>query len=135
MKDSKQLKQSAQLSEPEDQLVAEDGEVEMKEPPEPFLSHDDDPSKKFEFLEFKKILGAMPSGTASVGSILGAMVYQIGVNAEQRQHEALDPQYYEKPRAITKRISDRGVKRKSTMQALQANMDEQAMSSVFDDAL
>lgn len=107
----------------------------MKEPPEPFLSHDDDPAKTFDFLEFKKIMTEMPSRSTTVGSILGAMVYQIGVSAEKRQQEALDPQYYEAPKVLTQKISDRALKRKSTMELIQANKDEQSMSSVFDDAL
>jgi alcohol dehydrogenase class IV len=41
-------------------------------------SVDDDPARAREFLEFRKVMAGMNTGTATVGSILGAMVYQIG---------------------------------------------------------
>jgi len=40
-----------------------------------FNSHDDDPSKKFEFTEFDKIMMDIKTGSTSVGSILGAMLF------------------------------------------------------------
>lgn len=42
------------------------------------VSTDEDPARQREFLEFKKLMNEMSSGDATVGSILGAMVYQIG---------------------------------------------------------
>ena len=39
-----------------DEATGEEDDDEVKEPVEPFLSQDDDPSKTFEFLEFKKAM-------------------------------------------------------------------------------
>lgn len=52
-------------------LTLED-DVQLEDLPN---SVDDDPSRVREFLEFKKIIREMQTGTATVGSILGAMVY------------------------------------------------------------
>lgn len=57
---------------------AAEGDAAQAEAPEaeepPFASQDDDPAKSFEFFEFKKIMSELPSGKATVGTMLGAMV-------------------------------------------------------------
>jgi hypothetical protein len=57
---------------------AAEGEAALGDAPEaeepPFASQDDDPAKSFEFFEFKKIMSEIPTGKATVGSMLGAMV-------------------------------------------------------------
>lgn len=52
-------------------------DLEDEEEEEPFKSQDDDPAKTFEFLEFKKVMSEIPASQTTVGSMLGAMVYQI----------------------------------------------------------
>ena len=42
---------------------------------EEYESVDDDPSRAKDFFEFQKIMNQMNTGTSTVGSILGAMVY------------------------------------------------------------
>jgi hypothetical protein len=60
----------------------------------PFRSQDDDPSKHFDFLQFQKIMSTMPSGQVTVGSILGAMVFQIASDNDLIQKEAMKNEYY-----------------------------------------
>lgn len=54
------------------------------------VSTDDDPARQREFLEFKKVMNEMSSGEATVGSILGAMVYQISEQSEKRHKKGLE---------------------------------------------
>ena len=73
--------------------AAAEGEAEQAEIPEPeepaFASLDDDPSKSFEFFEFKKIMSQIPSGQTTVGSMLGAMVLQISQKNDKTLQESL----------------------------------------------
>ena len=54
-----------------------------------FKSYDDDPSRVREFNEFKKYMLEIKTANTSVGSILGAMVYQIGQQKEKRHKDSL----------------------------------------------
>ena len=59
-----------------------------------FKSMDDDPKRKNEFIEFQKIMTQLSSGNCSVGSIMGAMVYQISCNKKKRVESALNEDLY-----------------------------------------
>lgn len=54
-----------------------------------FNSADEDPSRLRDFFEFKKIMADIEPGKANVGSIMSAMVYQIGQMKEKRHEDAL----------------------------------------------
>lgn len=113
---------------------AQEGEEqEVAEVAEPFKSQDDDPSKTWDFFQFKKIMSEIPPGTTTVGSMLGAMVYQISQDNAKRVEGALDEKHYE-GKVPTKKLS-MGLRKKSTMALQQAEADEEAMAGFFDDAL
>lgn len=63
--------------------------------PEPIKSRDDDPSKTWDFFQFKKIMSEIPPGSTTVGSMLGAMVYQISQDNSKRVADAKDPKHYQ----------------------------------------
>ena len=77
-----------------------------------FTSMDDDPRKNFDFVDFKKNMSEMKSGNSSVGSILGAMVYQISLNKEKRHEDAM---VKEEPPTLEgkKKMSSRAIKHRS----------------------
>ena len=54
-----------------------------------FNSTDDDPARIRDFYEFKKIMADIEPGKANVGSIMSAMVFQIGQMKEIRHENAL----------------------------------------------
>lgn len=62
----------------EEELVKDENpaNLEVKE----IKSKDDDPSRQYGFLQFKKVVSEMPLNNCSVGSIIGAMVNQIGMD-------------------------------------------------------
>ena len=77
----------------------------------------------------------MNTGTTSVGSILGAMVYQISSNNQKRHKDALNPDLYRQPQ-VSKKVSSGGLRKKSTMELLKAPpRPDVDLSSVFEDAL
>ena len=51
-------------------------------------STDDKPGRKKDFNEFKKLMLDMNTGDSTVGSIMGAMVYQISQQKEKMHEEA-----------------------------------------------
>lgn len=53
--------------------------------------------------------------------MLGAMIFQIGQQAEKRQLDALDDEYYESKKEVGKKMSQRLVARKSTQEMLIMN--------------
>ena len=82
-------------------VEAEDGSKEAEaalafaRDPEPVKSRDDDPSKTWDFFQFKKIMSEIPPGSTTVGSMLGAMVYQISQDNSKRVADAKDPKHYQ----------------------------------------
>lgn len=55
-------------------------------------------------------MSQIPSGKTSVGSILGAMVFQISNDNALVQKEALKPEFYVKHKPLNKRMSTRMIK-------------------------
>jgi len=77
----------------------------------------------------------MDTGTTTVGSILGAMVYQITSNNSKRHKDALNPELYEKKR-LSKKLSSVALKKKSTMELLRAPVkNEVDVNALFDGVL
>ena len=92
-------------------------EEEQAPPPETsrtlgevFKSQDEDPSKSFDFLQFQKIMSEIPSGKTSVGSILGAMVFQISNDNALTKKEAMKEEHYVRNKPTNKRMSTRMIK-------------------------
>lgn len=108
-------------------------QAKFEAPAEPVKSLDDDPAKTWDFFQFKKIMNEIPTGTATVGSILGAMVYQISQSSSSPQEDSAPP---EQERAqLSKKMSSRALKRKSTLELMQATADEEEMGAVFDEVV
>lgn len=100
-----------------------------------FNSQDDDPSKKWDFYQYRKATSEMDTGSTSVGSILGAMVYQITSNNSKRHRDALKPELYEK-KTLSKKLSSVALKKKSTMDLLRAPpKNEVDVNALFDGVL
>ena len=78
----------------------------------------------------------MKTGDTSVGSILGAMVYQINSNNSKRHKDALDPELYGTSKRMAKKMSAVALKKKSTMDLLRGpaknNID---VNSIFSGVL
>ena len=100
-----------------------------------FNSQDDDPSRKWDFFQYRKATSEMDTGSTSVGSILGAMVYQITSNNSKRHRDALKPELYEK-KTLSKKLSSVALKKKSTMDLLRAPpKNEVDVNALFDGVL
>ena len=110
--------------------VKDDGAVEIQEP---FKSQDDDPEKTFEFLEFKKIMSEIPAGQTTVGTMLGAMVYQIGQESEKRLNDAMDDKYFGKGPNL-KKITSMSLRKRSSLIQKQADELDEEMGSLFEKA-
>lgn len=110
-----------------------DGDVHLEALPN---SVDDDPARVREFLEFRKILREMNTGSATVGSILGAMVYQIGEMKEKKHQTALDA---DKPQSV-RAAAKKGAAKRLAAKAEEANHKEneaqmQELTNLFDEVL
>lgn len=74
----------------------------------------------------------METGTATVGSIMAAMVYQIGQNSDAIQKEGLDDKYYQEQKTASRRRLSVADKRETSRALLKANAEDRAMGDVFD---
>jgi len=77
-------------------------------------------------------MSEMETGTATVGSIMAAMVYQIGQNSDEIQKEGLDDKYYQEKKSASKRRLSVADKRETSRALLKANAEDRAMGDVFD---
>jgi hypothetical protein len=77
-------------------------------------------------------MSEMETGTATVGSIMAAMVYQIGQNADAIQKEGLDDKYFEEKKDLSKRRLSVADKKETSRALLKANAEDRAMGDVFD---
>lgn len=77
-------------------------------------------------------MSEMETGTATVGSIMAAMVYQIGQNTDAIQKEGLDDKYYEEKKDLSKRRLSVADKKETSRALLKANAEDRAMGDVFD---
>lgn len=75
-------------ADPPEEEEPEPAEVVEEEPV--LKSCDDDPSKTFDFFQYQKAMSEISTGSCSVGSILGAMVYQIDQSAQLKLKAAVD---------------------------------------------
>jgi hypothetical protein len=76
-------------------------------------------------------MSEMQTGTATVGSIMAAMVYQIGQNADAIQKEGLDDKYYEEKKDVGRRRLSVGEKRETSRALIKAEAEDRAMGDVF----
>ena len=74
----------------------------------------------------------METGTATVGSIMAAMVYQIGQNSEAIQKEGLDDKYYEEKKLASRRRLSVADKKETSRALLKTNAEDRAMGDVFE---
>lgn len=101
-------------------------------------SRDDDPKRQYGFLQFKKVVSEMPLNNCSVGSILGAMVYQIGLDNNKLIKDSLKLDLSNKnsaanSRLMNKKVSSRLLRKMATQEAIRISADEAEMNEVFAD--
>jgi len=116
------------ISPPETVLEAGDS-LGALPPASEFASTDDDPSRLKDFFEFKKVMLEMKTSKSSVGSIVGAMVYQIGQMKEQRHEAAIKDGKPKTPEEVkkAKKLSNK----RSTM-SLVSDPKEDEISALFE---
>jgi hypothetical protein len=98
-------------------------------------SVDDDPARVREFEEFKKAISQMSTGSATVGGILGAMVYQIGQVKEQRHKDALQATKPQSHVSGSKKGGSGPSSRGTTHQPGSSGAEAEALDPLFADVL
>ena len=120
----------------EEEEKKEDMTAELDEPV--IKSIDDDPARQYDFLQFKKVVSEMPLDNCNVGSILGAMVYQIGISNEKIIKESLKMDFNKDGHGVRntmgKKVSSRLLRKQMTLEAQKLSADEAEMNEVFGEA-
>ena len=76
-------------------------------------------------------MSEMDTGSATVGSIMGAMIYQISQNSEHRQKEALDDKFYERKGLSKRKTLTMAEKRMSSHKLLVEELENKEIDNLF----
>lgn len=100
-----------------------------------YNSTDDNPARKKDFIEFQKVMSEMDTGSATVGSIMGAMIYQISQNSEHREKEGLDDKYYERKGVTKRKTLTMAEKRASSHKLLVEQLENREIDNLFENMM